>query len=239
MPLNIKGIGDINPALYGSADVSFSGGGSPIFSSSKSLLPDDFLSDIFDKDHDGRTDYDVMPGFGDAVPGMPGSPGYDNSGEPYPDLPVDAQIDIHDIKDHVGSSSKDNLEVSSVVDEFLNLYKKTGDSAWIEKYLDTLIERENVASARNYETEMSNTAFQRYAKDIRDAGYNPWILLQNGGSSASTPNVSPAGSSGVSVSSQATSKENTKVDNFGEIMGRLASAIGVAFAIILRASIGH
>lgn len=55
------------------------------------------------------------------------------------------------------------------------------------------------AKQRNWETQMSNTAYQRAAADMKAAGYNPALMFSQGG--ASTPSGSSA-RSGVASAPQ-------------------------------------
>lgn len=88
------------------------------------------------------------------------------------------------------------------------------DNAYLEKYLDNLFNVEQMNSAREYDKMMSDTAFSRYVNDIKKAGYNPWIALQNGsGGQASAGGLSHAASSSTSSSSQATSRYNQATKN--------------------------
>lgn len=83
-------------------------------------------------------------------------------------------------------------------------------SAWTNRY--------NTAQSildKKYELDFENTKFQRAFKDIEAAGYNPWLMLQNGGLSASG---SSAGSSGYSV------KQDTKQKSGNLGMFALAAA---------------
>lgn len=56
-------------------------------------------------------------------------------------------------------------------------------------------ERASVLSARAWDEYMDSTKYQRAFQDLKKAGANPWLLLQNGGVSAGTTGRSEAGGS--------------------------------------------
>lgn len=128
-------------------------------------------------------------------------------------------VGVDDILSQFSNSASSN-------DLFMDLYKKTGDMSYLEKYVDNLVNRENTASARDYETQMSNTAFSRLVADIKNAGYNPWLALNANG--ASTPSVSASGVSQMSRSEIANSKENNIRSSLSNILGSLLGLMMVA-----------
>lgn len=132
------------------------------------------------------------------------------------------------------SNSGNDLAAPGANDYYWTLYQQTGDTAWLEKYIDNEIERENVSSARAYEEYMSNTGFSRYVKDIESAGYNPWLALQNGGSSAQGYTTQYAGHSGISQSSQATSRYNSNNTNATKLVSTGITTLGRIIAAFLQ-----
>ena len=70
---------------------------------------------------------------------------------------------------------------------------------------------------RDWETEMSNTAYQRAVKDMKEAGLNPAMMYGSGGAGmASTP-------SGASASSQP-ARINSLVADIGNLMNSITNA---------------
>lgn len=146
----------------------------------------------------------------------------------------DSSLDdvLQDALNNQSSSALDIDSSSGANSSFLSLYKQSGDTAWLEKYLDNLVARENASSARQYETEMSNTAFTRMINDIKSAGYNPWLALQ-GSNGASTPASSASGMSSISMSSQRNQAAIQQNQATTELISRIISSVGVAAAVII------
>lgn len=119
-----------------------------------------------------------------------------------------------------GSSAQDHEEIENAANMYLSLYNSSHDPAYLEKYIDSILEQQNTAAARNWEEYMSNSQFTRMVKDIESAGYNPWLALQSGLGQSSVPSTSAAGTSGINASSQA----NSRVNN---LVGRGISAIAL------------
>lgn len=86
-----------------------------------------------------------------------------------------------------GSSAKSGMDVLGDLSQY--------DDTYFEKWLDNKIAQENTNSAREYETNMSNTAIQRAFQDAQNAGINPTYYLTGGGSASSTPIVATSNSS--------------------------------------------
>lgn len=109
--------------------------------------------------------------------------------------------------------------------------KSNKTDAQIQLLSDTLAYQRNSAEAqkqRDYETEMSNTSYQRAVADMQAAGINPALAYQQGG--ASTPSgvsaISPSGK--MSSSSAATRLVsgllNTAVATAGGVAGKAIGA---------------
>ena len=79
---------------------------------------------------------------------------------------------------------------------------------------------------RQFQMEMSNTAYQRAAEDMKKAGLNPALLLSSGFNSASTGVGSSIG--GTSATSAAPSNANTLSSLLSSIAGVVSSAAVLA-----------
>lgn len=100
----------------------------------------------------------------------------------------------------------------------------TGNKDWEREQIATQQQQQyNSAEAqknRDFQREMSNSAYQRGAADLKKAGYNP--ALVTGGASASSP-------SGNSASASKASGGHT--DGVGAVLKVLGSATNLAKAI--------
>lgn len=86
---------------------------------------------------------------------------------------------------------------------------------------------EEAQKARDFEERLSNTAYQRAVKDMKDAGINPVVAYSNGASGASTPSGSAASSgSGGSYSGYRPSKNPDPLMSLLQAIGQ-AIIVGV------------
>lgn len=91
---------------------------------------------------------------------------------------------------------------------YLDLYKSTGDPEYIEKHIDNLMAEKSVNDARAFQKAQDDTQYSRAFKDIENAGYNPWLLLQGSVATAGSGNYSAASYSKNSASQAAASRRN-------------------------------
>lgn len=118
----------------------------------------------------------------------------------------DAVDTFHDKS--VSSSSNSASSYKSNEEALYELAKKDPD--YLDAYINYMLEREFLDRQMEFEARMSNTAYTRAFQDIKNAGYNPWLMLQSGaGAGASTPSVS-AGSISANTLGSKVSRENNK-----------------------------
>lgn len=79
---------------------------------------------------------------------------------------------------------------------------------------------------RQYQTEMSNSAYQRAVDDMRRAGLNPYAVY--GGASAAS---SPAGSSGGGSASSGYAMSGSSAHSAGHSIGLLGRLVQTAFQL--------
>lgn len=123
------------------------------------------------------------------------------------------------------SSNPDQLMV-----KFINMF--TGEDKRVkreyEAYLQNLNNRNEfnaVQSARAYDKMMDDSKYQRMMKDFEAAGLNPYLLLNNGGISASSASSSSKGDYAI----------NRKNDNGNSQSGRNIALLLLAVARIAAA----
>ena len=116
-------------------------------------------------------------------------------------LPIDNQNDLQKYaQDFIDSGQISQQDFDAYVN---NLF--TGDLDY-QRNLELMNEqmRYNTAEAqknREWQTEMSNTAYQRQANDLRAAGYNPALVLGGSGASVmsvNTPYTASGNNNGIS-----------------------------------------
>lgn len=84
------------------------------------------------------------------------------------------------------------------------------------------------AKARNYNTEMSNTQYQRAVKDMMDAGLNPMLLAGKAGGNSAAPAPMP---SSAAASGSRASASGTGAPNLARMENAASSAAGIATSI--------
>lgn len=135
------------------------------------------------------------------------------------------------LDDLFGSSAK---SVDPVLQSYYNMYMKTGNEAYLEKLLDYNASLASTASAREWQEKMSNTEFQRMMADIKEAGYNPWLALQNGVSGSGGYSTSSAGSPSTTAAAQAVSERNNERNVGAEITGNVIRALAMIALFAIR-----
>lgn len=147
------------------------------------------------------TQFDNVPvpiSFGDHVEGEGSDKAYALSGATGADY--NSAFSVLNPEEY-RSSNKPTSAGSGANNQYWDLYMKTGNEEYLEKYIDNLIARENTASAQAWQEKMSNTEWTRAFQDIKNAGYNPWLLL-NGATGSSVGNVGAASHSSTSASAK-------------------------------------
>lgn len=71
--------------------------------------------------------------------------------------------------------------------------QSANEQNWDEFVSNQIWNTTQINAARNYNTEMSNTAYQRAVADMKKAGINPMMAAMNGGASSPTSPITNAG----------------------------------------------
>lgn len=105
--------------------------------------------------------------------------------------------------------------ISSVWNSSRDLINGNTESKFQQNFLNQQMEfnKQQAEINRQFQLEMSNTAYQRMAQDLKKAGFNPALVLNGGG--ASTPSGSLATSSlatAPSVTASSVALKNNKLN---------------------------
>lgn len=71
--------------------------------------------------------------------------------------------------------------------------QKANDQNWDEFVSNQAWNTQEIANAQQLEVDMSNTAYQRAVRDMKAAGINPMLAVQNGGASTPSAPITNAG----------------------------------------------
>lgn len=141
-----------------------------------------------------------------------------------------------DIKDDDGSFS-DLLSSGADPLEILRTLASQ-DEAYLGQYLETLISRQDTASARSFSEWMDSTKYSRAFEDIKKAGYNPWLALQGGLGVSGSQEYSAArtsSSNAYSLKNSRMSAEASERNSKRQIVTSIISAVSTAvmFAMLM------
>lgn len=94
--------------------------------------------------------------------------------------------------------------------------------------------REEAEKNRVFQLEFSNTAYQRQADDLRKAGYNPGLILGQGGAyhTASGSQANSTSKQTISAGTQMTTLLNTAVNSAFKIVEKLIPTGGQIFTML-------
>lgn len=170
-------------------------------------------------------------------------PGYDPNFNAFGDI-TDYRDDL--VRDESGNIQAVNPGTSaSEISDLLNSGKSpeeilrelaSQDESYLGQYLETLISRQDTASARSFSEWMDSTKYSRAFEDIKKAGYNPWLALQGGLGVSGSQEYSAArtsSSNAFSLKSSRKSADASELNSKRQMATSIISAVSSALMLAI------
>lgn len=110
------------------------------------------------------------------------------------------------------------------------------DESYLGQYLETLISRQDTASARSFSEWMDSSKYSRAFEDIKKAGYNPWLALQGGLGVSGSQEYSAArtsSSNAFSLKSSRKSADASELNSKRQMATSIISAVSSALMLAI------
>lgn len=99
-------------------------------------------------------------------------------------------------------------------------YDSDQQKAMANRQAEQEYERQSIQSARAWSEYMDNTQYQRRVADLKKAGLNPWLAVQNGISGSGAPSVDTGGSA------QNQNRSDQSLSALGSLLMAIAKLVG-------------